>query len=197
MVLILFSVGVAFLLKGAVRIIRGTDYQQLPYFADVTPFHVAGGTISPQAPWMLGTLLVIVTGFALSRLHPFWKSHESYIRTAYGVKLLGISPARMTLCAFILGATIAAIAGVVTTPYTMTHYAVGIGFTVKAIICAVVGGLTRVGGVILGGLILGLLEAVTAGLISSAYKDVIPLAIFLLLMLWRPQGLLGRTAAEI
>jgi branched-chain amino acid transport system permease protein len=198
MVLILFSIGVAFLVKGAARILWGTDYQSLPYFVDMAPIHVASGTISPQAPWVLGILILVVLSlFFLFDRTLLGKAMRATSEQPTGVKLLGISPTRMTLFAFVLGATVAAIAGVVITPYTMTHYGVGVGFTVKAFICAIVGGVTRVEGVILGGLTLGLLEAVTAGFISSAYKEALPLAIFLVLMLWRPQGLLGRVAAEI
>jgi len=198
MVLILFSMGVSFLIRGAARIVWGTEYRRLPYFADINPIRVAGGTISPQAPWIFGTLVVIMVGlFLLFERTLFGKALRATAEQPTGVKLLGISSRLMTLFAFLLGAGVAAIAGLVTTPYTTTSYNIGLAFSVKSFICAIVGGIDRVEGVIAAGLAMGILEAVTASFISSAYKEALPLALFLVLMLWRPQGLLGRRLAEI
>ncbi len=198
MVLILFSMGVSFLVKGSARIVWGTEFQNLPYFGNIAPIHIGGAMISPQAPWIFGTLVVVVLGlvFLFDRTR-FGKALRATAEQPTGVKLLGISSARMVLFAFVLGAGVAAIAGIVTTPYTATSYTVGMGFTVKSFICAIVGGIDRVEGVIAAGLALGLLEMVTASFISSAYKEALPLAVFLVIMLWRPQGLLGRRLAEI
>jgi branched-chain amino acid transport system permease protein len=198
LVIILFSIGVSLLVRGAARLVWSTDYRQLPYFFDMEPFHIAGGTISPQVPWMFGTLVIVVFGlFFLFDRTLLGKAMRATSEQPTGLRLLGLSPTRMTFFAFLLGAAIAAFAGIVITPYAGTNYALGMGFTIKAFICAIVGGINRVEGVILGGLTFGLLEAVTSGFILSAYKVVIPFAIFLALMLWRPNGLLGRHAAEI
>jgi len=108
-----------------------------------------------------------------------------------GAKTVGISTEKMALFSFVLAAGLGAVAGATITPLTMTAYNVGIPLTIKGLLAAFVGGINRAEGVILGGMVLGLAEAMSAGLMSSGYHDVLALGVLLVVFLCRPRGLLG------
>jgi branched-chain amino acid transport system permease protein len=107
-----------------------------------------------------------------------------------GARTVGISPERMGLLAFVIAAALGAVAGATITPLTMTAYNVGIPLTIKGLLAAFVGGMHRAEGVIVGGLLLGLTEALSAGLMPGGYHDAIALTILLIVFLVRPRGLL-------
>ena len=98
----------------------------------------------------------------------------------------------MLLLAFALSAAIGALAGVLATPITLTAYSVGIGFALKGFAAAMLGGMGNPKGALVGGFLLGLIEALTAGYLSSQYKDAVAFVMILLVLFVRPQGLFGR-----
>ena len=108
-------------------------------------------------------------------------------------RLMGISPRGMSLLVFSLAGALGALAGIVITPITMATYDMGLMLGLKGFVAAVIGGLRSPGGAVLGGLILGLMEALGAGLVSSHYKDLIAFVALLVVLLYRPEGLLGLT----
>ena len=101
----------------------------------------------------------------------------------------------MGLLSFALAACLGAFAGAVMGPVTFPHVGIGLHYSVKGFTAALIGGLNRIEGVIVGGLSLGILEALSAGLISSGSKDAIALAILLVVLTFRHQGLLGGAEA--
>ena len=107
-----------------------------------------------------------------------------------GARSVGISTDKMALLAFVMAAGLGAVAGATITPLTMTAYNVGIPLTIKGLLAALLGGLHRAEGVILGGLLVGFAEALSAGLMHSGYHDAIALGLLLAVFLARPQGLL-------
>jgi len=104
--------------------------------------------------------------------------------------VMGISIERMALFSFMLAAGLGAVVGALITPLTMTSYSIGLPLTAKGVLAAFVGGITRVEGVILGGLIFGMIEAITAGLIPGGYHNAIAPLILVLIFLGRRRGLL-------
>lgn len=106
--------------------------------------------------------------------------------------LLGISPRRVRGLTFALGLGLAGIAGVATaTTYPFDPY-FGFLFSIKALIAVAIGGLGSVGGALLGGIVLGLIESIGSYLIGGGWADAVSYAAFLLLIMGRPQGLFGR-----
>lgn len=103
---------------------------------------------------------------------------------------MGISIERMALFSFVLAAGLGAIVGALITPLTMTSYSIGLPLTAKGVLAAFVGGITRAEGVILGGLVYGMIEAITAGVIPGGYHSVIALAILVSVLLCRRRGIL-------
>jgi branched-chain amino acid transport system permease protein len=97
------------------------------------------------------------------------------------------------MATFLIGSALAGAAGVmVGIVFQQTYYLMGFGAGLKAFTAAVVGGIGSIPGAMLGGLLIGVAESMATGYISSAYKDAIVFAMLVVVMLVRPQGLLGR-----
>jgi len=110
--------------------------------------------------------------------------------------LLGISPMRVSAVTFAIGIALAGVAGVATCiTYPFDPY-FGFLFSLKALIAVAFGGLGSVGGALVGGIMLGLLESLTSYTISAGWADAVAYAAFLLILILRPEGLLGRRSAE-
>jgi branched-chain amino acid transport system permease protein len=102
----------------------------------------------------------------------------------------------MVLLSFMISAAMGSLAGIIVAPLTMTAYDVGIMLGLKGFCAAIIGGMSSGLPTVIGGLILGILESLGAGLISSGYKDAIAFIILLLILFIRPQGLFGKPESE-
>ncbi len=111
-------------------------------------------------------------------------------------RLVGIDVTVILAIAFGLSAAIGAIGGVLATPVTLTRFDAGTLFTLKGFAAAMLGGMGHPAGAIAGGLLIGLLEAFSAGWISSAYKDAIAFAAILGVLFFMPRGLFGSRSVE-
>ncbi len=109
--------------------------------------------------------------------------------------LMGIDIHKVYLLSFALGAALAGVAGILVTVNYSIQPAMGLGWTMKALIVMVLGGLGNIPGALVGGLILGLTESATSFFISSNYREVAGLVLFLLVLIFRPQGLFGAKEA--
>jgi branched-chain amino acid transport system permease protein len=110
---------------------------------------------------------------------------------ADGAATNGIDVARMRGYTFVLGGAIGALAGILVTPLIAISYSMGLGITLKGFAAAILGGLVNPLGAVLGGLVIGISEALAVVGISSGYKDVVALVIMIVMMILRPNGLLG------
>jgi branched-chain amino acid transport system permease protein len=106
--------------------------------------------------------------------------------------LVGINIKKIYRLSFAAGTGLAAIAGVLIAPLSNLYASMGQGMVLKGFIVVILGGLASVPGAILGGIILGVTEAIAAGYVSSAWKDVFGFSILIIILLLRPQGLLGK-----
>lgn len=105
--------------------------------------------------------------------------------------LMGIDIHKMYLISFALGAALAGAAGTLVTVNYATHPAMGLGWTMKALVVMVLGGLGSIPGALVGGLLLGVTESATSFFINSNFREVAGLLLFLLILIFRPQGLFG------
>lgn len=192
--LIIITIGGSFIFKGTAMIIWGKDVYSLPQFSGEHSIWLLGAAIKPQDLWVWGTLAAIVT-----LLNVFFKYTVmgkamracSYNRTA--ARLVGINVETMVMLAFGISAGIGALGGAVVVPITSADYECGALFGLKGFSAAVLGGLGNNSAAVIAGIILGILESVAAGMISSHYKDAITLAVLLIVLFVRPSGLFGRT----
>jgi branched-chain amino acid transport system permease protein len=109
---------------------------------------------------------------------------------------MGINVDAMVTLSFALSALVGALGGAILAPITLTSYDVGILLGLKGFAACILGGLGNPFGAVAGGVILGVLESLSAGLISSGYKDAVAFVILLALLFVRPSGLFGRRATD-
>jgi branched-chain amino acid transport system permease protein len=188
--LIIITIGASILIRGLVMLFWGKDTQALPPFSGNTPINVAGATLLPQHIWIFGVTLLVIAGSRLFFHHTVTgKAMRACSFNRKAANLVGISVGRMVLLSFIISSALGSLAGVIIAPLTMTAYDVGIMLGLKGFCAAIMGGMGSGFGTVFGGLILGILESLGAGYISSGYKDAIAFFILLLILFIRPQGL--------
>jgi branched-chain amino acid transport system permease protein len=113
-----------------------------------------------------------------------------------GAAAVGIDVPRMRTLTFLLGGLVGGLAGVLVSPLITIHYEMGLLLTLKGFAAAILGGLTNPFGAVVGGVTLGLLEAMAVLSVSSGYKDVIAMSILIVIMILMPNGMLGRGARK-
>ncbi|MBF0470679.1 MAG: branched-chain amino acid ABC transporter permease, partial [Gammaproteobacteria bacterium] len=118
----------------------------------------------------------------------------SYNRNA--AALMGINVGLMMLVAYALSAFLGAVAGILIAPIAYTSFDAGVMLGLKGFSAAILGGMGNPMGAVAGGILLGLIESLSAGFISSGYKDAIGFFILLLVLFFRPSGLFGKASAE-
>jgi branched-chain amino acid transport system permease protein len=195
--LIIVTIGLAIVIKGGVMMAWGTFPLNLPAFSGEEPLLFLGANVTPQAVWVVSVsvLLMAVVGFFMKKsvTGTAMRATASDRDTAC---LMGIPVGRLSTYSFAAAAGIGAIAGAIITPITMTSFDHGTLIGLKGFCAAIIGGMGNIYGGLLGGLILGVMEAFTAGLGGSGYQDAVAFLILILLLLFRPSGLLGGTGRE-
>ncbi|MCK9239885.1 branched-chain amino acid ABC transporter permease [Desulfocurvus sp.] len=195
--LVIVTIGVSILIRGLVMLLWGKDTFALPHFSGMRPILFAGAAMLPQSLWVLAvtlTLLAALRAFFTATIHG--KAMLACSHDPGAAALVGVNVRRMVLASFMLSALVGAVGGVILAPLTMTAYDVGILLGLKGFAACILGGLGNPFGAAAGGLILGVLEAFGAGLVSSAYKDAITFIILLALLFARPTGLFGARSAD-
>ena len=194
---IIVTIGASIALRGAAQLLWGRNYRTLPAFAGAEPFHVGGVTILPQALLILVVTVAIVAGLdAVFRRTRFGRAMVAAAINPRAATLVGIEVRHVHAAAFVLAGVLGALAGLLVTPLSMVQFESGLMFGLKGFAAAVLGGLGSLYGVVAGGLVLGLAEALGAGYLSSAYKDAVAFVLLIAVLLTRPGGVFGRIAGE-
>jgi branched-chain amino acid transport system permease protein len=189
---IIATVGAALALRTAAMLIWGRDARPLPPFSGDTPIRLLGATLLPQTLWVLGLTLVIVLALELFyRGSLLGKAVRACSVNPLAARLMGVSYSRVVLLSFAVAGAISAAGGVMIAPISFMSYSSGALLGLKGFAAAALGGLGNPLGAVLGGLLLGLLEGLGVGYVSSGYKDAIAFLILLGILFVRPQGLLG------
>ncbi len=190
---VMVTLGVGVTLKGLAQVLIGKDTQFPPAFSAGEPLALGAATIPPQTLWIVGSLIVLLLGLWLLLRHTrIGKGMQAVSINHYAATLMGISPRRSAVIAFVIAGLIGGAAGTLLAPVASAHYDNGIFLGIKGFAAAILGGLGSPVGALLGGLILGLTESLTAGYLSSVYKDALSLVLLLAILLLRPQGLIGK-----
>ena len=190
--LIIITIGVSILVRGAVMLIWGKDTFALPPFSGSRPLAFLGAAVQPRSLWVLAITLLILAGLKLffSRtIHG--KAMLACACERKAAALMGISVERMAMLSFALSGFLGAAGGAILTPITLTSYDVGMMLGLKGFAACILGGLGNPFGAAAGGLIIGVLESFGAGFVSSAYKDAFAFVVLLLLLFVKPTGLFG------
>jgi branched-chain amino acid transport system permease protein len=190
--LIIATIAASILIKGAAMLIWGKDPYDLPAFSGRDPIILFGAVIQPQYLWVIGFLIIIVIFLSVFFDRTIiGKAMSACADNPNAASLVGINVNQMILLSFALSAAIGAVAGITLTPISLMEYDRGAMLAVKGFGAAILGGLGSFPGAILGGLIMGTIESFGAGLISSGYKDAFALIVLLVVLFFRPSGILG------
>jgi branched-chain amino acid transport system permease protein len=195
--LIIITIGAGIFLRGLTSVTLGKDLHALPAFSGNEPLSVLGATIMPQSLWILGVTAAIV--IALQVFFNYTLLGKAILATSYNrlaARLMGINVNFVLLLSFGLSALLGAVAGILIAPITATNFEVGIMLGLKGFAAAILGGLGSGVGAIVGGLLLGLIESLGAGYISSDYKDAMAFLVILGVLFFMPNGLFGKRGTE-
>lgn len=194
---LLLTIGLAVAISAAVLYINGREAHLLPGIGGSGSVNIAGAFISVHALFLIIIALAVVGGLWLF-----------YRKTATGLSMIaasvdpdgattvGVDVNKMRALTFIMGGTIGALAGILVTPLISVSYHMGLALTLKGFSAAILGGLTNPLGAVLGGLVIGISEALAVLGLSSGYKDVVALTIMVIMMVLMPNGLLGKAGRQ-
>jgi len=191
--LVISTIALSLFLKEAAKDFYSSQAQPFPTLVPATDLELFGAVVSTQSLAVL--LVAITTVVALHLLLHKTRLGRSMQATAQNptlARVLGIPVERMVLYSFLLNGVLVAIASILITPIYLAKFTNGEVLGMAAFMAAIIGGFNRVRGAILGGVILGVLDNLSAVYISSQYRGAFPLLILIAVILLRPHGLLGR-----
>ncbi len=195
-ILIIITIGVTITLRAGALLVWGADPHVLPSFTTLALedhiFRFGGIVIQAQSLWIWGTLAVIlVLLYVFLERTLLGKALRACAVNRRAAQLMGINPSRMSLLSFALAAALGAVGGIVLGPVTRPIYDMGVMLGLRGFVAAIMGGLVSVPGAVAGGLVLGVVENITAGVTDPAYKSVVSFIILIAILLFRPQGIIG------
>jgi branched-chain amino acid transport system permease protein len=196
--LLITAIGVSLFIENMAQLLFGATPRFFPSLAPRADFIVAGVRLTSEQ------ITVIVVSFLLMLFLRFFilktrtgKAMRAVSFSLDASRLMGISTDWIIAVTFALGSALAAAAGVlIGMQIPKIDPLMGIMYGLKAFVAAVLGGIGSIPGAVLGGLLIGTSEVMVVGYLSSTYRDAIAFAILILVLLLRPQGLLGRVQKE-
>jgi branched-chain amino acid transport system permease protein len=195
--LIMITIGASIFLRGAAQVIFDKRFHTLPHPFGTDPINLGGASVLPQSLVVLaGGAAIVVLLWLLFDRTLLGKALIATAANRLAARLVGIDTRRIVGLSFAVSAGIGAVAGILLTPITLTSYDVGTLLALKGFAAAMLGGIGSAAGAVIGGLLLGMLEAFSAGYLSSQYKDAVAFLVILAVLLAMPQGLLGRGRVE-
>ena len=187
------TMALALFLKEAVKDFYSAEAQPFPPLAAATNVSIFGAAVALQSLIVVAIAVgaVVALQLFLTRTQT-GRRMQATAQNPTVARILGIPVERMILLAFVINAVLAALASTLVTPIYLAKFSNGEYLGIAAFIAAIVGGFNQVRGAILGGLLLGVVDNFAAVYISSQYRTAVPLLMLIVVILVRPQGLLGR-----
>ena len=191
--LVIATIGLAIFMKEAVREFYGADAQAFPPLAAAINVTLFGAAFAVQSLVVLAISIAAVVALQLFLNDtPTGRCMQATAQNPTLARLLGIPVERMILYTFLINAALVGIASILITPIYLAKFTNGELLGLYAFIAAIIGGFNQIRGAIMGGLLLGVVDNFTAAYLSSQYRMGVPLALLIVVILFRPQGLLGR-----
>ena len=191
--LLIATVGISYIFRNGAMVIFGTNPQKFPSMFSQTPFDIAGFKVTPQSLGIIAVSLLLIVA-----LHLFFtkvkvgKCMELASSNAESAAMMGINVSHMRFLTFGISAGLACIAGVLSAPLTYARPDMSASIGLKAFAAAILGGIGNLWGSLFGGLILGIVEALGATYISSAYRDAFSFLVLFIVLFLKPTGLLNK-----
>jgi branched-chain amino acid transport system permease protein len=198
LMLAILTVGVATLLRGLMILVWGHDVFFAPPLLKGQPFSWAGASVARANVVLVVACLGVLAALYLLFARTLWgKKILAAASNPEAAKLCGVEPATTRVSVFLLAGLMAGFAGALVAPVTFAYSGSGFNFVLKAFAASLLGGLEKFEGSLVGGLTLGMLEALVAGYISSAFREPIVLAVVVAVLMVRPSGLLGGRVVRV
>jgi branched-chain amino acid transport system permease protein len=193
--MIIITIGASITFRGIGLLIWGTQPTSLKPFSGDTPIHLWHAVILPQNIWAIAISILCLIGmyFFFNKTY-IGKAVTACVVNRYAARLMGIKPETMSLAAISVSAALGALAGIIIAPISGASYSMGLMLGMKAFVAAVIGGLTNAPAAVLGAFIIGILESITAGLISSGYQDAVSFAVLLIVLFLLPNGIFSKSS---
>jgi branched-chain amino acid transport system permease protein len=200
------AIGVSIVLQNAAMIVWGRQYHSFPALLPATSHTLAGATVSDLQIFIVLLAAAIMAGLlALVHRTRLGRAMRATSQNPEVAGLMGVNINTVISITFVIGSALAAVAGImVAAYYGIAHYFMGFMLGLKAFTAAVLGGIGNLAGAMLGGLLLGVIESLgagyigplTGGFLGSHYQDVFAFVVLILVLVFRPSGLLGEQVSE-
>ena len=200
------AIGVSILLQNLAMMIWGREYLSFPQILPTRTMAVGGASISAIQLLIVASSTIMMAGLSsLIRKTRLGNAMRATAQNPEVATLMGVNVNTIISITFVLGSALAAVAGMmVSAYYGIAHYDMGFILGLKAFTAAVLGGIGNIEGAMLGGLLLGIIESMgagylgtlTGGVMGSNYQDVFAFFVLILVLIFRPSGLLGERVGE-
>ncbi|MEQ6433834.1 branched-chain amino acid ABC transporter permease [Comamonas sp. w2-DMI] len=200
------AIGVSILLQTLAMIIWKPNYKAYPTLLPSIPYEIGTAVITPTQILVLAvTVVALVTLMYLVNYTKLGRAMRATAENPRVAALMGVKPDMVISATFIIGAVLAAIAGIMyASNYGTAHHTMGFLPGLKAFTAAVFGGIGNLAGAVVGGLLLGLIESIgsgyigdlTGGVLGSQYTDIFAFIVLIIILTLRPSGLLGERVAD-
>ncbi len=195
--MIILTLGYSIALRGLAEVVFDKELHTLPSFVSDGAFDILGATLSYQASLVIAiSLIIVIFLYLFFKKTKIGKAMVAASDNINSAKLMGIDIKKILMLNFAISAIIASIGGLLLAPITSTNYEIGIMLGLKGFSAAVIGGLSQPFGAVVGGLVLGILESLVAGYISSEYKDAVAFIVLLSILFFMPGGIFSNLKAK-
>jgi len=193
MPIVVATIGLSIAMRNGVRAGYSAQPLNFPSIFPADLYHIAGVTISNSdiGTFVMALVLVLLTQTFITKTVT-GRAMQAVAQNTESAAVLGINVPRMIFYTFAINALLAVAAALLVTPTYLAKFDMGESLGNKAFFAAIIGGFNNSNGALLGGLLVGVCENLAAAYISPAYKDAVALIIFMVVILFKPQGLLGR-----
>jgi branched-chain amino acid transport system permease protein len=200
------AIGLSIVLQNVAILIWGRNYIPFPPLLPHDPINVLGASITDLQVFIVISAIAIMAGLLfMVEKTKLGRAMRATSQNPAVAGLMGVNVNTIISATFVLGAGLGAVAGVmVAANYDQAHSHMGFLIGLKAFTAAVLGGIGNLGGAVVGGILLGVIESLgagyigdlTGGFLGSHYQDIFAFAVLILVLVFRPSGLLGERVAE-
>jgi len=193
--LVISTIGLAILIRESVKLFYSAEAQRVPSFFPATtlggPERGFSVSVEQVAVLVVATLVILALNWFLAGTRT-GRQMQATAQNPTVARILGVDVERMVLYTFLINAALAAVASLLISPIQLAKFSGGEALGLVAFVAAIVGGFNQVRGAILGGFLIGIIDNLVAAYVSTTYRQAVPLALLVTIILLRPQGLLGR-----
>ena len=200
------AIGISMILQTSAMLIWGRNYYTFPEFVSNQPMNFFGASITPAQILIVVSATAIMYGLTqMVNRTRLGRAMRAVSENQAVARLMGVNVNTIISITFIIGSGLGCIAGLmVASNYNIVHYYMGFMLGLKAFTAAVLGGIGNLQGAMVGGLLLGLIESLgagyigdlTGGFLGSHYQDVFAFFVLIVVLIFRPSGLMGERVSE-